>query len=99
MFVCVFAFACACMEVHIHVCMCACVCPCMYVFVYVFICVCVCMFLYVCIHVCAHAVEKLHLVAVPDRRFEYLYRSHSFLLQNRFVILNLAIYVLDNKGD
>lgn len=81
------------MYVCVHVCVpvCMCLCMCSYV--------CVCMFLYVCIHVCAHAVEKLHLVAVPDRRFEYLYRSHSFLLQNRFVILNLAIYVLDNKGD
>lgn len=69
--------------------LCACVfCMCMCVCAYECLHVCVCS--RVCALVCMCAIESATPPGFPSQKIEFLYQGHSFLLQNRFVILGLA---------
>lgn len=66
--------------------LCACVYVCMHMNACMHVCVRVCM----CTHACMCAIENATSSGFPSQKIEFQYQGHSFLLQNRFVILGLA---------
>lgn len=55
------------------------------------VCMCACVCFCMCVFMCVCMQLRTASCGSPRQRIEYLCRSHSFLLQNRFVILNLAM--------